>query len=85
LNIIITKMSASLTNSERPMKCMNILDPRLECLEPSQKDMEWGIFKGCEGNNAVQQQANSYSTSGVTWSFNTQSENVIIDEVSVST
>jgi hypothetical protein len=79
LNIIITKMSASLTNSERPMKCMNILDPRLECLEPSQKDMEWGIFKGCEGNNAVQQQANSYSTSGVTWSFNTQSENVIID------
>ena len=72
-------MSASMTNSERPLKCINILDPRLEALEPSQKEMEWGIFKGCEGSNAVQQQANSYSTSGVTFSFNTQSENVLID------
>ena len=67
------------TNSLKPMKLTNIIDPRLECLEPSQRQMEWGIFKGCEGQNSVTQQANSYSTAGVTWNFNTQSENVIID------
>ena len=72
-------MSSSETNSLRPMRLTNIIDPRLECLEPSQKEMEWGIFKGCEGQNSVTQQANSYSTAGVTWNFNTQSENVIID------
>lgn len=70
---------SSETNSLRPMRLTNIIDPRLECLEPSQKQMEWGIFKGCEGQNSVTQQANSYSTAGVTWNFNTQSENVIID------
>jgi len=69
----------SMTNSDRPIKCTNIVDPRLDALEPSQKQMLWGIYKGCEGSNAVQQQANSYSTSGVTFSFNTQSENVLID------
>jgi len=60
-------------------KMVNVIDPRLECLEFSQKENAWGIFKGCEGQNSVAQQANSYSTSGVTWNFNTQSENVIID------
>lgn len=58
---------------------VNVIDPRLECLEFAQKENSWGIFKGCEGQNSVAQQANSYSTSGVTWNFNTQSENVIID------
>ena len=69
----------SMTNSDRPIKCTNIVDPRLDALEPSQKQMLWGVYKGCEGSNAVQQQANSYSTSGITWNFNTQSENVLID------
>jgi len=67
------------TNSLRPMRLTNVIDPRLECLEPSQRQMEWGIFKGTEGMNSVAQQANSYSTAGVTWNFNTQSENVVID------
>lgn len=60
-------------------KMVNVIDPRLECLEFAQKENSWSIFKGCEGQNSVAQQANSYSTSGVTWNFNTQSENVIID------
>jgi len=68
-----------MTNSSRPIKTANLLDPRLEALEPSQKQMTWAIPKSCEGQNVVQQQANSYSTSGVTWNFNTQSENVLID------
>ena len=66
------------TNSVRPIKLMNVIDPRLECLEFAQKEMEWGVFKGCEGQNTVEQQANSYSTSAVSFNFNTQSENVII-------
>lgn len=72
-------MSAPMTNSSRPIKTANLLDPRLEALEPSQKQMTWAIPKSCEGQNVVQQQANSYSTSGITWNFNTQSENVLID------
>ena len=69
---------AERTNSVRPISLKNVIDPRLECLEFAQKEMEWGVFKGCEGQNTVQQQANSYSTSGVSWNFNSQSENVII-------
>tara|TARA_R110000764_G_scaffold3125_2_gene13173 strand:+ start:3976 stop:5700 length:1725 start_codon:yes stop_codon:yes gene_type:complete len=72
-------MSSSFTNSDRPVKCTNVIDPRLEALEFAQKKLTWGIYKGAEGSNAVQQQANSYSTSGITWNFNTQSENVLID------
>ena len=71
-------MSSPMTNSSRPIRTTNLLDPRLESLEPAQKQLTWGIYKGCEGQNAVQQQANSYSTAGVTWNFNTQSENVLI-------
>ena len=60
-------------------KLVNVIDPRLECLEFAQKDNSWGIFKGCEGMNTVAQQANSYSTAGINFSFNTSSENVLID------
>ena len=67
------------TNSDRPVKCFNLIDPRLEALEPSQKEMQWAIFKGAEGQNSIAQQANSYSTAGISWNFNTQSENVLID------
>ena len=72
-------MSAPMTNSSRPIKCSNLLDPRLEALEPAQKELIWAIPKAPEGNNSIQQQANSYSTAGITWNFNTQSENVLID------
>lgn len=66
------------TNSIRKLKLENLLDPRLECLEYAQKDMKWGILKGAEGQNFVQQQANSYSTAGAVWNFNTQSENNMV-------
>ena len=67
------------TNSQKPLKLTNVVDPRLDCLDFVQKDNMWGVFKGCEGQNSVAQQANSYSTSGITFNFNTQSENVIVD------
>ena len=60
-------------------KLVNVIDPRLECLEFAQKENTWGIFKGCEGQNTTQFQASSYSTAGINWNFNTQSDNVIID------
>ena len=72
-------MSDPMTNSSRPIKCVNLLDPRLEALEPAQRDLLWAIPKAPEGQNFVQQQANSYSTAGITFNFNTQSENVLID------
>jgi len=67
------------TNSLRPLRLENVLDPRLNCMEYVQSELKWGIFKGAEGMNQVQQQANSYSSSGITWNFNTQSDNVLID------
>jgi hypothetical protein len=71
--------SPAMTNSSRPIRTANLLDPRLEALEPAQKELVWAIPKAPEGNNTIQQQANSYSTAGITWNFNTQSENVLID------
>ena len=69
----------SKTNSVKPLKMENVLDPRLNCMDYVQDEMKWGIFKGAEGQNQVHQQANSYSTSGITWNFNTQSETTLID------
>jgi hypothetical protein len=57
-------------------KLVNVIDPRLECLEFAQKGNAWGIFKGCEGMNSVAQQANSYSTAGINFNFNTQSQKI---------
>jgi hypothetical protein len=67
------------TNSIRKLQLENALDPRLEFVSYSQDKLKWAIFKGASNNNYVQQQANSYSGSGVNWSFNTQSEQVAID------
>lgn len=69
----------SSTQSIKPLKLKNCIDPRLDCMDYIQKEDSWCIFKGAEGQNQVVQQANSYSTAGVVWNFNTQSENVIID------
>ena len=69
----------AMSNSIKPLELENILDPRLEAMKYSQDKLKWGIFKGCENQNYVPQQANSYSTSGIVWNFNTQSENVLID------
>lgn len=70
-------MAQMLTNSVKPLELENILDPRLEAL--NQDRLKWGIFKGCENQNYMQQQANSYGTTGINWNFNTQSESVLID------
>jgi len=67
------------TNSIKPLQTENVLDPRLEAMKYGQDKLKWGIFKGCQNQNWVQQQANSYSTAGASWNFNTQSENVLID------
>lgn len=67
------------TNSIKPLDLENVLDPRLNAMKYSQDKLKWGIFKGCENQNWVTQNANSYSTSGTVWNFNTQSENVLID------
>lgn len=67
------------TNSIRQLKLENALDPRLEFLSYSQDKLKWAIFKGATQSNFTQQQANSYSGSGINWSFNTQSEQVAID------
>jgi hypothetical protein len=67
------------TNSIRPLETENVLDPRLEAMRYGQENMKWGIFKGCSNQNWQKQQANSYSSAGITWGFNTQSENVLID------
>jgi hypothetical protein len=67
------------TNSSKPLKLVNVIDPRLECMSYAQNEKEWAIFKGFEGQNSVQQQANSYSNSSIVWNFNSQSENIVID------
>ena len=64
--------------SETP-KLVNVIDPRLNCLEFAQKSNVWSVFQGTEGMNSVSQQANSYSSSGINFNFNTQSENILID------
>ena len=67
------------TNSAKPLKLINSVDPRLDALDFVQKENVWSVFKGCEGSNSVAQQSNSYGTSNISWNFNTQSENVLID------
>jgi hypothetical protein len=67
------------TNSSKPLKLVNVIDPRLECMSYAQNEKEWAIFKGFEGQNFIQQQANSYSNSSIVWNFNSQSENIVID------
>jgi hypothetical protein len=67
------------TNSIKPVVYENVVDPRLGCLEFAQKQQRWGIFTGAEGMNSVQQNASSYSTSGISFNFNTQSPSTIID------
>ena len=69
----------SFTNSTQPLMLENILDPRLGVMNYAQSQLKWGIEKNGEGVNHVHQQANSYSSAGITFNFNTQSDNVILD------
>lgn len=71
-------MSAK-TNSVVPLEMENVLDPRLEAMKYGQDKLKWTIFKGSQNQNWVQQQSNAYSTSSISWNFNTQSDDVLID------
>ena len=68
-----------MSNSIKPLKLENVLDPRLNAMDYVQDKIRFGVMKGTENQNVTRLQANSYSTSGINWSFNTQSENVLID------
>jgi hypothetical protein len=71
-------MSAK-TNTLKPLDLVNIVDPRLKCLEFSQEKLEYGVVKGASYSNYQQQKANSYSQSGVSFNWNTQGANTMID------
>jgi len=67
------------TNSIRPLTTENVLDPRLEAMKYGQQKLKWSVFKGCQNQSWSVEQANSYSTAGANWSFNTSASNVLID------
>lgn len=67
------------TNTVKPLELVNLIDPRLECMDYAQQKLEWGVPKGASYSNFVQQKANSYSQSGLSFNFNTQGENTMID------
>ena len=60
-------------------KYISVLDPRMESLSFASKDNKYGVFKGTESQNVQQNQANSYGQSGISFNFNTNSSNVLID------
>lgn len=71
-------MSAT-TNTLKPLDLVNIVDARLKCLEFSQERLEYGVIKGASYSNYQQQKANSYSGSGISFNWNTQGSNTMID------
>ena len=71
-NIIINSM-------EQRLDSFNLIDPRLSALQRSQDKLRWAIPMGSAFTNRTAQKANSYSTSGMAWNFNSQGSNVLID------
>lgn len=67
------------TNTLKPLELVNVVDARLKCLEFSQEKLEYGVVKGASYSNYQQQKANSYSQSGVSFNWNTQGANTMID------
>jgi hypothetical protein len=63
----------------KPLELVNVIDPRLKCMKYAQEKLEYGVTKGAEYSNWVRQQANSYSTASVSFNFNTQGVNTMID------
>lgn len=70
---------SNLTNSVKPFELINVVDPRLECLKFKKEKLEYAVVKGGAYSNYQQQKCNSYSNSGVTFGWNTQGANTIID------
>ncbi len=69
---------SAMSNSVKPIALENVLDPRLECMGYAQNQLKFGVQKSAEYSNWIQQQCNSYSTSGLQWNFNVE-ETVILD------
>jgi hypothetical protein len=67
------------TNTIDPLETENVIDPRMLCLEKYQAKLKWGVDKGFADTSFITQQADSYSSSGFTFSFNTQSTSAVID------
>ena len=61
------------------MDTFNLIDPRLNALKQQQAKLKWAIPQGASYTNRVAQKANSYSSSGMSWNFNSQGQNVLID------
>ena len=57
----------------------NLIDPRLNSLKQQQDKLKWAVSQGASYTNRVAQKANSYSSSGMSWNFNSQGQNVLID------
>lgn len=69
----------SLKNYASEIPCFNLIDPRLNALKQQQEKLKWAVPQGSSYTNRVAQKANSYSNSGVSWNFNSQGQNVLID------
>lgn len=68
------------TNTLKPLNLVNLVDSRLKCLEFAQEKLEYGVIKGASYSNFQQQKANSYSQSGISFNWNTQGSNTMIDK-----
>ena len=61
------------------LQTFNLIDPRLNALKQQQDKLKYAIPQGASYTNRVAQKANSYSSSGMSWNFNSQGQNVLID------
>lgn len=73
------EQSVAFTNSVKPLQTENVLDPRLEAMRYGQDRLKWGIFKGTQSQNWVQEAASSYSTAGIQWNVTTQGPKMLLD------
>lgn len=67
------------TESVQPIRLVNSLDPRLECMLYGQKRLNYPVLKSAENVTWQAIQSNNYSTASIVWNFNTNSERTIID------
>ena len=61
------------------LNLVNAIDPRLEALAGPQRKLKWHVPQGAAYTNKVAQKANSVSNQSVSFNFNTQGKNVLID------
>tara|TARA_Y100000310_G_scaffold342068_1_gene443594 strand:- start:467 stop:2155 length:1689 start_codon:yes stop_codon:yes gene_type:complete len=64
---------------DKRLETFNLIDPRLNALKRGQDKLEWAVPQGSAYTNRTAQKANSYSSSGMAWNFNSQGQNVLID------